>query len=133
MAQFKFGNYVFPDKYILRGSVNIKPNQRQDMDSYTDGYGVTQRNALSHTKTEITFTTIAMSNSEMRSIMAGVSANYLNYSERDAMCEYYDDERGSFKAGHFYLDPSTAFNRIEVDKNGIPTRYGQMQWLFIEY
>lgn len=133
MSQFKFGNFSFPDKYIARGAVNIKPNQRQDLDSYTDGYGVTQRSALSHTKTEISFSTIPMSGKEMREIMQGMVSNYIDYNERDSMCEYYDDENGVIKTGHFYLDPSTTLNRAEVDSNGIPTRYGQVQWLFIEY
>lgn len=133
MAQFKFGNFIFPDKYIARGGVNIKPNQRQDLDSYTDGYGETQRHVLSHTKTEISFSTNPMSGEEMRAIMRGIVSNYIDYKERKSMCEYYDDENGTMKTGYFYLDPSTSLNRVEVDSNGIPTRYGQSQWLFVEY
>lgn len=133
MAQFSFGNFSFPDKYVKWGGVSTAPNQRQDMDSYTDGYGVTQRNALAHTKTQIKFTTLPMSGDELRAIMSGMTSNYINYSERDANCTYYDDESGAFKTGHFYLDPSFEFNREEVNAEGIPVKYGEMQWLFIEY
>lgn len=133
MSQFKFGNFDFPDRLIKWGAVNVNPNQRQDLDSYTDGYGVTQRNALAHTKTQIQFTTLPMKASEMDMVMTGINGNYINYNERDAYCTYYDDESRGFKTGHFYLDPSLQFTRSEVDDQGIPTKYGEMQWLFIEY
>ena len=48
---FKFGNYTFPNKYILWDTFETNPNQRQDLDSYTDANGLTHRNAISHTKT----------------------------------------------------------------------------------
>lgn len=133
MAQFRFGSFDFPDEYVKWGGVSAAPNQRQDMDSYTDGYGVTQRNALAHTKSQIDFTTLPMSGEKLRGIMQGMVSNYINYNERDANCRYYDDENGAFKTGHFYLDPSFKFKRDEVDGNGIPTKYGEMQWTFIEY
>lgn len=133
MAQFKFGGYSFPDELVKQGGVNAKPSQRQDLDSYTDGYGVTQRNALEHTKTEITITTLPMSGDKMRAIMAGLRSNYINSKERDANCTYYDDESGTMATGHFYLDPSLEFNRIEVGSNGVPTKYGETKFTFIEY
>lgn len=133
MAQFKFGNFDFPDRLIKWGSFKVKPNQRQDKDSYTDGLGETQRNAIAHTKTQIQFATLPMSSVDMDAIMGGMVENYINYLERDAMCTYYDDENRKFKNGHFYLDPSFEFNRDEVNANGIPTKYGEMSWLFIEY
>lgn len=133
MAQFRFGSYDFPDRLIKYEGVGVAPNQRQDLDSYTDGYGVTQRNALAHTKSQIKFTTLAMSGEEMRAIMQGITSNYINSKERDANCTYYDDEYGTFSSGHFYLDPSLEFNRKEVDESGKVVKYGEMQWTFIEY
>ena len=133
MAQFKFGTFNFPDRLIQWGSFKAKPNQRQDKDSYTDGFGETQRNAIAHTKTHIQFTTLPMSSADMDTIMTGMVNNYTNYLERDAMCTYYDDENRVFKTGHFYFDPSFEFNRVEVDTRGLPTKYGEMSWSFIEY
>lgn len=130
-SYFKFGNYTFPAKYIKKG-VPTKPNQRQDKDSYTDGYGITRRHALGHTKTEISFTTIDMSGEAMKAIMHGITSNYINKNERDANCEYFDSEYQKRKTGHFYLDPSLAFNELE-EKDGIVTEYGEMTWTFIEY
>lgn len=133
MAQFRFGSFDFPDRLIKWGGINAKPAQRQDLDSYTDGYGVTQRNALEHTKTEIQLTTLSMSGEDMRMIMSGITSNYINDKERNANCTYYDDENCSYVTGKFYLDPSLEFNRKEVDGNGVVTKYGEMKWTFIEY
>ncbi|MCM1232339.1 MAG: hypothetical protein NC489_19635 [Ruminococcus flavefaciens] len=132
MAVFIFGDYRFPEKYIEKG-VKKKPNQRQDLDSYSDGYGVTQRTALAHTKTQIQFTTLPMSGDVMREIMAGMRSNYIDYKQRNANCTYYDNENSVFKTGQFYLDPSVEFDEEETDRDGIPTKYGEMEWLFIEY
>lgn len=133
MAQFRFGNFDFPDNFIKKGSPKTKPNQRQSLDPYTDMYGVTHDNGLPHTKTEIQFTTLSMSGDEFRAIMSGITGNYIDYKLRNANCTYYDDESGTFKTGEFYLDKSFQANRDEVDQSGVPMKYGEMDWLFIEY
>ena len=133
MAQFKFGSFDFPDELIKWGAVNVKPNQRQSIDTYTDDTGVTRDFELPHTKTQISFTTLPMSAQEFRTIMSGFVENYIVYKLRDANCTYYDDENGKFSTGHFYFDKSFQVNRNEVDANGIPTKYGEMTWTFIEY
>ncbi len=133
MAQFRFGNFDFPDSLIKWGAVNVKPNQRQSIDAYTDDTGVTRDFALPHTKSEVSFTTLPMSGEELRGIMASMVSNYINYLLRDANCTYYDDESGTFKTGHFYFDKSFQFKRNEVDKSGVPTKYDEMTWTFIEY
>lgn len=132
MAQFTFGSFEFPDKHIERGKVNVKPNQRQTLDSYTDMTGLTHMFPVPHTKSEISFTTLPMNASEMRAIMSGITSNYIDRGKRNANCRYYDDEYGVFKSGEFYLDQSLEFQRDTVDANGVPTKYKRMQWLFIE-
>lgn len=134
MALFKFGNYEFPDKHIKYDSFDSKPSQRQDLDSYTDGFGVTQRNALSHYKTEISFVTLSMSKAEMDSIMEGITSNYINENERNAQCTYYNDEKRVKMTGKFYMDPSIKFRIKQVNKQtGEVEKYGEMTWTFIEY
>lgn len=133
MAQFRFGNFDFPDELILMGSVHVKPNQRQSLDAYTDIYGETHDNGLPHTKTEISFTTLSMSGSRMREILDRMTDNYIDDKRRDADCRYYDDESGTFKEGHFYFDKSFQITRDKVDRNGVPVRYGEVKWMFIEY
>lgn len=132
MAQFRFGNFDFPAR-LIKPQTRQKPNQRQSIDAYTDDTGVTRDFALPHTKTEISFTTLSMTAAEFRTIMDGIKANYINYLKRDANCRYYDHENGEFKTGHFYFDKSFEVVEDEEDENGIPTRYGEMTWTFIEY
>lgn len=133
MGQFRFGSYNFPDSLIEWGTPQKKPNQRQSLDAYTDMYGETHDCGLPHTKTEIKFTTLPMSGEKFRAIMSGMRSNYIDYVLRDADCNYYDDENGIFKTGHFYFDKSFQVNIEEVDGSGVPTQYGKMDWLFIEY
>ena len=128
---FKFGEYTFPDKFIKFDTFDVAPNQRQDIDSYTDANGVTHRNAISHTKTQIQFTVRSVKETVMESIMSGISGNYINANERDAYCTYYDPETITYKTGHFYLDPSLKFRLKGVQNEEL--LYGETQFLFIEY
>ena len=127
---FKFGNYVFPDEYIAEKGYKCTPNQRQDLDPYTDQFGVTQRNALAHYKTQVDITTRAgLKWDDVASIMAGLRSNYINPRERDATCEYFDTEYFEMSGNHhMYLDPSFATQIRQMDKNFEP-----LTFTFIEY
>lgn len=128
---FKFGEFNFPNRHIKFDTYSIAPNQRQDIDSYTDANGVTHRNALEHTKTQVQFTTWEMKESDMDYIMSNIVQNYMNPNERNALCTYFDPETRTYKTGVFYLDPSLQF-RICSITNGI-LNYGETQFTFIEY
>lgn len=130
---FQFGDYIFPNKYIKFDTYDIAPDQRQDMDSFTNGKGITIRNALEHTKTNITFSTLQMPEKAMRTILASLDKNYINRNETDANCVYYNPRKNSYSTGHFYLDPSVKFRIKKVDDEGKKINYGEMQWIFIEY
>lgn len=135
---FQFGDYIFPNEYIKFDSYDIAPDQRQDLDSYTDGNGLTHRNALGHTKTNITFSTLEMPESVMNEIMESLERNYLNPNETDANCTYFNPRKAwnpanAYLTGHFYLDPSLKHRIKRVDDNGKSIKYGEMQWTFIEY
>ena len=125
---FKFGSFVFPMEHIADGGWNIAPNQRQDINPYTDANGVTHRQAVEHTKTTININTLDIDWDEMDAIMQGITDNYINRLERDAECDYYDTETRTYKTGHFYLDPSVTFSVKEFGKT-----YAEMTWTFIEY
>lgn len=130
---FQFGEFIFPNEHIKFDSYDIAPDQRQDMDSFTNGKGITVRNALEHTKTNITFSTLPMSGSEMGSIMSNMTKNYKNVNETDADCVYFNPRTYRYSTGHFYLDPSIKFRIKKADKDGAEINYGEMQWTFIEY
>lgn len=131
MIWFKFGDYEIPTKYIKDGSYNTKPKQIQDKDSYTDGNGLTHRNALPHTKSEVQFTLMKMSEIEMKKIISGIKRNIINVLERDGNCTYYDTWDGDLHTAHMYLDSSTEFKLIR-EQNG-KRMYDETQILFVEY
>lgn len=127
---FKFGNYIFPDEYIAEGGYDCTPNQRQDLDPYTDQYGVTQRNALAHTKTQVVITTRkGLKWEQVESIMQGITSNYINARERDANCTYFDTEYFELSSGHhMYLDPSLSTKILKMDG-----KFDTLTFTFIEY
>lgn len=126
---FKFGNYEFPSTLIAEGGYESKPNQRQDLDPFTDQTGLTHRNALAHTKTEVVITTREnLKWEEINGIIQGLTSNYTNWAERDAECEYFDNETLSFKTGHLYLESSQGFTIKTYRK-----KYPAIKFTFVEY
>ena len=106
---FKFGTYEIPNELIAESGYECTPNQRQDLDPFTDQFGVTHRNALQHTKSDITITFRTLKWSEFQTLVSNIVANYVTINERDAQCTYLDLETLTMKEGHFYLDPSCKF------------------------
>ena len=106
---FKFGNYIIPDTYIAEGGYDCAPNQRQDVDPWTDSNGLTHRNVVPHTKTEVSITFRSLTWSQFTDLITGISSNYLHEGDRDANCTYLDMETMTLKEGHMYLDPSCKF------------------------
>ena len=103
---FKFGTYIIPNEWIAEGGYDCTPNQRQDLDPFTDQFGVTHRNALQHTKSDITLHFRDMKWADYQTLISNIVANYVKIGERDAQCEYLDLETLTMATGHFYLDPS---------------------------
>lgn len=128
---FKFGDYEIPKKYILKDTYDTAPDQIQDKDAWTDGDGVTHRNALKHTKSQVQFTLGEMSEKEWKPICDGIKKNFINKKERDGNCTYYDAWECDYKTVHMYIDPSTKFKLIEEEDGKL--MYGETQMLFIEY
>lgn len=130
MILFQFGSLVF-DKYIKYDGYDQTPNARQDLDSYRDADGVLQRNALKHTSTGIEFDTHVMWSEEFDRMIAGMTASYINFNERDAMCSYYDFETRTQKTGHFYLDSN--WKTHVIWRRGDRFLYGETHFAFVEY
>ena len=126
---FKFGSYEIPSTLIAEGGYEIKPNQRTDLDPFTDQTGITHRNALSHTKTEVVITLReGLSWSQVTGVIQGLRSNYTRWAERDATCEYYDPETNSNKSGHMYLESSQGFTIKTFRK-----KYPAITLTFVEY
>ena len=127
---FKFGDFIFPNKYIKWDSYDSAPSQRQSLDAYTDANGVTHDNALEHSKTEIKFTTLKMWEDEWENIMNNMVRNYINFRARDANCSYFDFETCQYKTGHFYFDKSFRAGANVIEGR---LKYNEAEWTFIEY
>ena len=127
---FKFGDFIFPNKYIKWDSYDSAPSQRQSLDAYTDANGVTHDNALEHSKTEIKFTTLKMWEDEWENIMNNMVRNYINFKARDAHCSYFDFETCQYKTGHFYFDKSFRASANVIEGR---LKYNEAEWTFIEY
>lgn len=125
---FKFGNFEIPMQWIEKDGYHSKPNQRQDLDPYTDQFGVTQRNALGHTKSYVEIVLIPLTWQEGSELMQGLRENYISYGERDANCIYWNTEDMNYAEGHFYLDPSFQLNVKVFGKS-----YGKTTLIFTEY
>lgn len=125
---FKFGNYVIPNTYISENGYSCKPNQRQDLDPFTDQFGVTHRNALQHTKTDVTLKFRPLKWREFQDLISNITANYVTINERDAICTYLDVETFTMKEGHMYLDPSCSF-----DVKMLNTKVSEFSLRFTEY
>lgn len=105
---FKFGNYIIPNSYIAEDGYDCTPNQRQDVNPWTDANGVTHREVVPHTKSDVTLTFRQLTWNQFTALIKGITDNYAS-SERDATCTYLDMESMTLKTGHFYLDPSMKF------------------------
>ena len=126
---FKFGDFDLTP-YMVAKKYKIRPNARQDLDSYTDAIGETHRNALKHTKTIVTTSIMPMSKNEKMAFMQSITSNYINPLERDANCTYYDEEYDVEKTGHFYLDPNLEF---VINEDGEDKSYEEFSMTFTEY
>lgn len=130
---FKFGDFDLTE-YMVAGSYKPLPNARFDLDSYTDAEGVTHRNALSHTRSKITFNLMPMDAETMRTVMQGLVANYINYNERNAICTYFDYENWTEKTGEFYLDPNLTVNVLSANPvTKEAEEFGETSMTFTEY
>lgn len=127
---FKFGEYDFRN-VIKANTYKITPNARQDRDSYADANGLLRRNALKHTATKVEFTIRFMHEYEHDEMMKKIVKSYLNYNERDAICDYYDPETCQYKTGHFYIDSNLQFTIYGTYHDEIT--YNEFTFKFVEY
>ena len=107
---FKFGNYTIPNTYIAESGYKCKPQQRQDLEPWTDADGLTHRNVVVHRKSDVTITFRQLKWNDFVSLMEGITSNYLSVDEKDAICTYINQESNTLSSGHFYLDPSCEFS-----------------------
>ena len=123
----KVGNYTIPLTFMKLESYKSAPNQRQDLDSYSDANGYLHRNVLSHTATKLEFETPYLSMRDMRSLIQNIRANYTDDLARTVELTYYDEETDTYKTGTFYMPGTVEYNWFNKEI------YAPSRFAFIEY
>jgi hypothetical protein len=126
----KIGNYEFPRKYIQAQSY-VVGRYGQDLDSTRDADGNLQRNALDNFLPKVEFTTVPMlTNTEFASIMAKISENYVNATEKKALATIYIPETDSYMTQYVYV-PDIEPTMYYADEKII--NYNPIRFAFIGY
>jgi len=92
-----------PFSYMKHDSYKVSPNQRQDLDSYTDQLGYLHRNALDHVPTKAEWQSPIMEYAQFKVMMNFFVSKYTIYKERKVPATYYDFETDTYKSGQFYM------------------------------
>lgn len=128
----KVGDYTIPYKYIKFNSYKVFMSIT-DLDSYRDGYGILQRNALEHRPNKCEFETPAMlTNDEFATLMGNIQANYTKASERKASVTLYIPEIDDYVTQDMYMpDIQPSIYRYNKELNKL--QYNSIRLAFIGY
>lgn len=120
------------DKYINWEGYTDTPDQRQDKDSYRDGYGELQRQVLPTVATTLKITLLdGLSLYDLCDFMESVNSGLVNAAERATRLTYWNNERMNYCTDTFYI-PDTSFPVKYIDNDGVP-RYKSVNLEFIGY
>ena len=106
-------------------SYATNPNQETDLNSYTDGSGLTHRNVLPHTKSTIKFVTHPRMTLEEKIKLQKYFPN-----RKKVVVEYWNDEDNKYTTGNFYVTPVT-FPVKDYSKKTI--YYDSITYELVEY
>ena len=94
---------ILPFEYMKHDSYKVSPNQRQDLDSYSDQLGYLHRNSLDHVATKAEWQSPVMKYEKFKIMMNFFVSKYTVYKERKLNATYYDFETDTYKSGTFYM------------------------------
>lgn len=118
----KINGTILDNKYIT--AYDSVPNGQTDLDTYTDGQGVTHRNILPHTKTTISFTTPPLYLEDK------IALTSLFPRRTKVNLEYWNDETNDYRKGEFYI-PDISYEILTASSDTIA--YRPIRYEFIEY
>ena len=129
----KFGNQEFPLELINQSSWKATPNQRQELDAWTDCNGVLHRETAPHTRTKIEFETVDdITLSEKMRIQEVMNSSITNTLQRKGEITYWNDETNTYETACVYI-PDTQFTIKEIDKEKKEIYYEKIRIALIEY
>lgn len=127
----KFGAQEFPHELINYGSWKSTPNQRQELEAWTDNNGELHRETVSHYRTKIEFETVDdLSLEEKMRIQSVMKSSIINERERKCEITYWNDETNAYVKAQVYV-PDTQFTIAEINETDI--RYNKIRIALIEY
>ncbi len=124
-------NGVVLDQYLAVDGYKCTPDQRQDKDSYRDGYGVLHRNVLPYVATTLELTTLdGLTLNQVAAFKNAIASGMTNTMERKVTLTYWNDERMAYCTDTFYMpDMTFTHNRIQ----GGTSIYKSATFKFIGY
>ena len=106
--------------------------QTLDLDSYRDSDGVLHRNALTHKVGKIEFNTPLITNTDVKTLMDGITGAYVNATEKKLLATFYVPETDSYVSQYMYV-PDIDFTIRNVDTVNNVINYGETRIAFIGY
>ena len=127
----KAHNGTVLDQYLAVGGYKDTPDQRQDKDSYRDGYGVLHRNVLPYVSTSLEITTLdGLTDDQILAFKNAIATGLLNGPERKVKLYYWNSEDMAYYEDTFYMpDMTFTINRIVGNK----AIYGSATFKFVGY
>lgn len=131
----KYTYQRFPLELMTADSIEMTPDQMQDLDSHVNGYGYLKRFVLPHSRSKIEMNTSILTYGQKKEIISIIKAGY---SIKDGECSekkrhlrvmYYDDWTDDYKEGVFYVPDITFSYKMELDEKPM---YQPIRIAFIE-
>ncbi len=126
----KTGDGTILDPFIKIDTYSTIPDQRQDSDSYRDGYGMLHRTVLPDVVTTIKFTTLQLTLEEKMILQDAINSGRLDGQERKTILTYWNDEINDYCTDAFYI-PDVEFPVKRITAETII--YGKVDFKFIGY
>lgn len=130
----KFGNTVFPNKYLAIEKCTSTPNTRVELEAYRDDY--TQnltRITAEGKKTKEEFYTIEDLTLEQKiEIQAIMADGLVNELQRKYRVTYWNDEENVYKTTDIYI-PDITYTRKRIDEKKNTIIYASIKLATIEY
>lgn len=124
-------NDTILDQYLAVEGFKCTPDQRQDKDSYRDGYGILHRNVLPGVTTTLELTTIdGLNIDQVIAFKEAINSGLLNSAERKVTLTYWNDERMAYCTDTFYM-PDMTFTHSRIQ--GGTSIYKAATFKFIGY
>ena len=122
----------FPLRYIKTESYKVTPDQRMESSASRSATGLLKRTTCSHTASKVDFTTITLTNSEVKEINKLLTDAYTDSQQRKLELKYYNPSTDTYKTGEFYV-PDIDFDIIRVEVDDRIIHYDGIRIAFIEY